>query len=117
MKPNFSTLGSIVELSPQIPILIFLFDDSIRDLLGVNAKTLYTLSPNRVDILSFDIIFIHIDITEGMIFRGKMSEIIHILTMDVDPGYKCIENFRGGIQWYMMESKDIISSIRLKLKK
>ena len=36
--------------------------------------------------------------------------------MDVDPGYKNIEKFRGGVQWYMMESKDIISSICFKLK-
>ena len=37
--------------------------------------------------------------------------------MDVDPGYKNIEKFRGAVQWYMMESKDIISSICFKLKK
>ena len=36
--------------------------------------------------------------------------------MDVDPGYKYIEKFQGGVQWYMMESKDIISSICFKLK-
>ena len=36
--------------------------------------------------------------------------------MDVDPGYKYIEKFCGGVQWYMMESKDIISSICFKLK-
>ena len=36
--------------------------------------------------------------------------------MDVDPGYKHIEKFRGGVQWLMMESKDIISSICFKLK-
>ena len=36
--------------------------------------------------------------------------------MDVDPGYKFIEKIRSGVQWYMMESKDIISSICFKLK-
>ena len=51
-----------------------------------------------------------------MIFKGKKSGVIHNFTMDVDPGYKYIEKFRGGIQWYMMESKDIISSLRFKLK-
>ena len=39
IKPNFSTLGSIIEISPQGPIISFLFDDSIRDLLGFNART------------------------------------------------------------------------------
>ena len=37
--------------------------------------------------------------------------------MDVDPGYNFIEKFRGGAQWYMMESKDNVSSICFKLKK
>ena len=36
--------------------------------------------------------------------------------MDVDPGYKYIENFQGGISWHMLESKDFISSINFKLK-
>ena len=36
--------------------------------------------------------------------------------MDVDPGYKYIESIRGDIQWYMMQSKDVISSICFKLK-
>ena len=30
--------------------------------------------------------------------------------MDVDPGYNYFEKFRGGVQWYMMESKAIIPS-------
>ena len=61
IKPNFSTLGSIIEISPQGPIISFMFDDSIRDLLGFNARTLYeeyTLSSNPVDVLSFDSIFL-----------------------------------------------------------
>ena len=52
-----------------------------------------------------------------MIFKGKRNGIIHNFTMDVDPGYKCIEKFRGGVQCYMTESKDIVSSICFKLKK
>ena len=65
IKPNFSTLGSIIEISPQGPIVSFMFDDSIRDLLGFNGRTLYeeyTLSNNPVDILSFDNIFVETDI-------------------------------------------------------
>ena len=120
IKPNFSTLGSLIEISPQGPIISFMFDDSIKDLLGFNARTLYeeyTPSDNPVDILSFDNIFLECNIAQGMIFKGKRSGIIHNFTMDVDPGYKYIEKFRGGVQWYMMESKDIISSICFKLKK
>ena len=36
--------------------------------------------------------------------------------MDVDPDFKYIEKVRGNIQWYMMESKDIISGICFKLR-
>ena len=63
---------------------------------------------NPVDTLSFDNFFPEFDIAQGMIFKGKQSGIIHNFTMDVDLGYKYIEKFRGGVQWYMMESKDII---------
>ena len=119
IKPNFSTLGSIIEISTRGPIITFVPDDSIGDLPGFNKTTIfgeYNLSPNPVDILSFDNIFIETDIAKGMIFEWKRNGIIHNFTMDVDPGYKYIEQFCGGVQWYMMESKDIISSICFKLK-
>ena len=87
--------------------------------MGFKPKVLvekYNLSDYPLDILSFDNIFLECDIAQGMIFEGKRSQIIHNFTMDVDPGYKYIEKFRGGVQWYMMESKDVISSICFKLK-
>ena len=112
-------MGSIVEISPQGPIIRFVFIDSIGTLLRFNETILweeYNLSPNPVDILSFDNIFIETDIAQGMIFRGKGSRIIFNWTMTVDPGYKYVEKFAGGISWYMMETKDFISSFNLKLK-
>ena len=87
--------------------------------MGFNKITIfeeYNLSDNPVDILLFDNIFVETDIAKGMIFKGKRTGIIHNFTMDVDPGYKYIEKFYRGVQWYMMESKDIISSICFKLK-
>ena len=119
IKPNFSTLGSIIAISPQGPTVGFVFDYSIGSLLGFNETILweeYNLSPNPVDILSFDNIFIETDVAQGLIFKGKRTGIIDNFTMDVDPGYKYIEKFRGGVQWYMMESKDVISSIYFKSK-
>ena len=59
-KPKFSTLGSIIELSPQGPVISFVLNDSIRNLLGFHETILYkeyNLSPNPVDVLSFDNIF------------------------------------------------------------
>ena len=119
IKPNFSTLGSIFEISPQGPIRSFMFDDSLKDLLGLNARRLYeeyNLSTNPVDILSFDIIFPECDIAHGIIFKGRKSNINHTWTMTDDPGYKYVEEFSGGISWYMMQSKDNISSIKIRIK-
>ena len=79
-----------------------MFDDNIGNLPGFNETTLweeYNLSPNPVDVLSFDNIFIETDIAQGMIFKGRRTGIIHNFTIDVDPGYEYIEKFRGGIQW------------------
>ena len=46
-----------------------------------------------------------------MIFKGKRSGINHNFTMYVDPCNKYIEELRGRVQWYMMESKYIISTM------
>ena len=119
IQPNFSTLGSIVEISNQESAISFRPDDSIGSLLGFNKRTIYeeyNLSDNPVDIISFDNIFIECDIAQGMIFRGKRSGIIFNFVMDVDPGYRYFHKFHGGVQWYMLETKDFISSIIFKLK-
>ena len=80
----------------------------------LDASTIYgdyNLSPNLVDVLSFEYNFSESDIAQGMIFKGRRSGILHNWTMTVDPGYKLVEKLAGGISWYMMESKDIISTI------
>ena len=51
-----------------------------------------------------------------MIINGKRSRVIHNFTMDVNPGFINIEKFRGGIMWFMMESKDFISTINFRLR-
>ena len=119
ITPNFSTLGSIIEISRQEPLMSFLPDESIRILLGFNAVTLYEeyyTSPTPFDILSFDNIFIECIFAYGMIFKGKRSGIIHNVTMDVDLSHRDIEIFRGGVQWFMMESKHFFPSKFLKEK-
>ena len=119
IKQNFSTLGSIVEKLSPGSMISFVFDDSVGILLGFNEILMwakYILSNNPVDILSFDIIFIETNISRALIFKGEQTVSTNSSTMDVNPGYKYIEKFRGGVQWYIMESKDIISSICFKLK-
>ena len=119
IKPIFSTIGSIIEISTQGSVITFAPDDSIRDFLGFNKTTIfeeYNLSPNPVDIISLDHIFIEADIAKRIIFRVKRSGIIHNWSMNVNPRSKFVEKFSGGVTWHMMESKDIISSICFKLK-
>ena len=49
-----------------------------------------------------------------MIFKGRRSGIIHNWTLTVDPDFKYVEKFSGGITWYMAETKDVISNIAFK---
>ena len=119
IKPIFSTLGCIIEFSNEESAISFTPDDSIRDLLGFNKTTKYekyNLSPNPVDIISFDNIFIETNIAQGMIFKQKRTGLIHKFTMTVIPGYKYVERFAGGVAWYMLHTNDFISSINFKLK-
>ena len=114
INPRFSKLGCIMESSPQGPTVSFVFDDGIRNLLGFLETILYNeniLSPNLVDILSFVNIFLECDIAKGMIYNLKRSGITHNWTMTVNPGYKDVELLTGGNAWYMMETKDTITSI------
>ena len=116
LKLNFSALVSIIEISSNITCsqIAFKADDSGRDLLGFKTTVIheeYKLSDYPVDILCFDNIFFETDMARGMNFRGKRSGIMHNFTMDVGPGFKYIEHFCEVVQWYMMESKDIVPSI------
>ena len=98
VKPNFSTLGSVIELSRQGALISFVFADSIRSLLGFHETILYkeeNLSPNPVDILSFDNIFIENNVAQGMIFSEERSGIISNWTMTVDPANKYVEKYAG----------------------
>ena len=68
IKPIFSTLGSNIEISPQRSIINFVFNDSITNVLRFDEVILYkeyNLSPNPVDVLSFDEIFLECDIAKG----------------------------------------------------
>ena len=99
IKPHFSTLGIFIEIKPQRAIIGFVYDDSIRNLLGFHETMSYreyNSSPNPVDIISFDNIFIESDIAKGLIFKSRRSGIIMHFTMSVSPGYKFINRFEGG---------------------
>ena len=110
-------MGCVIEVSSNITgsQVAFTPDDTIRDLLGFKPKVLhqeYNLSDYPVDILSLDNFFIQTKIAQGT----NESGVIHNFTIDVDTGYKFLKQFRGGVQWYMLESKDFISGVNFKLK-
>ena len=77
---------------------------------------MYNLSPNLVDIISFGINFLETNIAQGIILGGKKSGVMQNFTLHVDPGYKFIEKFRLGIQYFMWKSEDFISKISSELK-
>ena len=105
MIPLQSKVGSIVETSRQEPLINFVQNDSIGDILSFDPVAIYeqfNLSHNPVEILSFDNVFLGSDIAQRMIPQAKRLGTIHVLTMDIDPGYKTINNLRGkfyGKRW------------------
>ena len=79
-----------------------MFDNSIRDLLGFNARTLYEEIIYHIILLIFYhliIFFRECDLVHGKFFKHERSGIIHNFTTDVDPGYTHIEKIRGNLQW------------------
>ena len=94
-------------------------DDSLGGLLGFKRIVIhdeYKLSDNSVDISSFEEIFLETDIAQGITYKRKRPGIFHNFTINVSPGFENFEKFRGGVQQYMMESTDFISSINFKIK-
>ena len=87
--------------------------------LGFDAVTIFkeeNFSQNPVDILSFEKVFLECNFPQGKIFREKRGWIIQSFTKYVNPGDKYNEKFISGVQWYMMQSKNFVSSISFKLK-
>ena len=73
IKPNFSTVGSIIRISSNSigSQIAFTPDDGIGDLLGftlvLHEENILSIDP--VDILSIDNILLERDIARGMIFK------------------------------------------------
>ena len=64
----------------------------------------------------FNKIFLRTDFAQGMILKSQRSRKNTNSTVDVDRGYKHVENFRGGLSFDMMDSKHLISINRFELK-
>ena len=94
-------MGTNREFSRREPFFKFFHDDDEPDLSGfhpVAKYRKYKFSSNPVDILTTDKIFFGTDVTHGMIFNRKSTGKVHNSTMDENPGYKCMEKVRCGVQ-------------------
>ena len=111
-KPHFSTLGSIIEIFRQEPLVSLSPEDSIRDILGFSADKIYgeyNLARTPVDVLSFDNTFLECENDQRLVFKSKRSGTILNITMHVSPGSKNVEKFKGGVQWYLANTKGFTS--------
>ena len=120
IKPNFLTLVFLKDISSKITgsETVFTPDGSKGDLLGFKPEVIheeYNLSDHPVDNLIFDNNFHEHDTAQGMIFKSKRSGNVHNWRMTVDPGYIYAEPFAGGISWYMMETKVLLSNTSSKV--
>ena len=102
--PIFSTLGSFIKFKSNLFCcqINFVHDDSIRDLLGFDAVTFYeeySLSPNPVDILYFDIMFLKCIVAQGLIVRGKRSGTLQWVLIPVVNTLRHSEEEYKGICW------------------
>ena len=94
-------------------------NDSIREPLGFKPTIVHDgckLSHNPVDKLSIDYFLLECDIAQALILRGRRTGFVHNSTMPIDAAYKCVGNFHGVINWFMMSSKDFTSNINFKIK-
>ena len=96
IKPNFSTLGSIIEICDPESVISFKPNDSIGSLLGFNKRSIYeeyNLSDNPVDILSFDNIFLECNISQVMLSEVDEVELFIILQWMLIQGINILKNY------------------------
>ena len=116
----FSTKNFLTEISRQEPLISCILDISILDLLGlIQRQYMKIIIYHLIWLTHFCLITFSstTGIVQSLIFKSNQAGIIHNFTMHADAGFKYIEKFREGLQWYMVESNDFISNISFKLKK
>ena len=92
--PNAPTLGSIINISFATYSIDFTIQNSLAKLLGFNSGILTSginISPNIVDILRINSIFVNCDIIKGSFVNGSQSPVLYNFFPNVGPGYKIIE--------------------------
>ena len=113
IKPIFSTLGSIIELSGRKPLNDCVQDIGIGGLIGFDTVILYEKVIYHINQFTFS----HLTAFSSKLTWPRKKVKVQKnerFARDVDPGNSYIKKIRGGVQWYLVESKDFISNPSFK---
>ena len=92
--PNAPTLGSIINISNANYTIDFTIQNSLATVLGFNSGILTSglnISPNIVDIIRINSIYINCDAIKGSFVNGSYSPVLYNFFPTVGPGYKIVE--------------------------
>ena len=97
ITPNFSTLGTFIEIKANFigSRISFLHDDRRREFLRFDSVVIYEqyiLSPNPVEILSFDNMFMETNIAQGMTFQIDLQPFLINLRWTLIPVIDKLKN-------------------------
>ena len=113
ISANRNTLKCILEIRDAATIVDFKVDNSLRTVLGFNAKRYKKKgrfeSENIVNILNVNSILVHCDIAEASRLNGVEAPVIYNFFPAVSPGEKIIEEAKHLI--YLPLSLDVITSM------
>ena len=94
ISPNTPTLGSIINITNVNYTVDFTILNSLATLLGFNATVLTSginISPNIVDIIHVNSIYVNCDIIKGSYVNGSYSPVLYNFFPTVGPGYKIVQ--------------------------
>ena len=93
--------------------------DTLRNLTGLVQLYYMKNTTHQMNMLiHFQLIIFSAKLNiHGIIFEGKRSGEVHNFTTIVSPVHKNIEKFRGGIPWFMIDTKHFTSKINFRREK
>ena len=113
LSANKNTLRCVLEIKDTKTVVDFDVDNSLRNVLGFQAKQYRTSgryeSENLVNILSVNSILVHCDIIQGSRVNGSLAPVIYNFFPDVSPGEKIVSQARHLI--YFPLTMDVIPSM------
>ena len=98
----------------QISPLDFPQPDTLRSIVVLTPKRLKQIcnfSHRIIHRTPIDSFFVISNIAKAMIFKGKFSEVINIITMNPNPGFIYIENPILKRKWFRLDTTDQMPSL------